>query len=279
MLSGKFDSHPLYRAISGGDERPGLYYFSEERKWFFSPDYTEADAKTGMCLAMIAAEDGAVPLGEQSWRCSIASDDWHNCSLTLLTLLEAAKLTLPPELPPYNSHYGYPLPALMLFMLAKVALVSTPEFGPGPGEGEFNTPVMSGLERLARFAFPHLVGIYDFKGSSSAQELAVKFPDTNMAWWDGDKQRYAYFADNASRELNELSYHPEEWDCETGNCYDNPEAIRASQWFSYWSGRVRSGLQTLLLSADPLLGKLDVCGCSSGGIVFDQEVATPLRRR
>ena len=133
---------------------------------------------------------------------------------------------------------GYPLPAIMRSLGAKVVIVSTTENGPGPAEGEFKTPVMSALERLAGFMFPSLIGCYDFQDSFAAKELKVKEPDVRMS--DSD------------------------WS-------ENQEAIRASQWFSYWSGRVRSGLQTLLLSAEPLPRQIKVKAKNGGnGKCYDK---------
>ena len=77
---------------------------------------------------------------------------------------------VPRAVKPCSPRCGHALGKLLPMLLARMVVVSTPEFGPGPGAGEFLTPVMSGLERLAGFIFPKLIAAYDFAGSSSAQD-------------------------------------------------------------------------------------------------------------
>ena len=114
---------------------------------------------------------------------------------------------------------------------AKLAIVSTPENGPGPSTGQFNVPVMDALERATCHASVPgqasaavLVAGYDFAGSASKAECEKHAPDCSMTatdWKDSSK-------------------------------------IEGTQWCRYWSGRVRATLQALLLTAEPLPSKVRV---------------------
>ena len=114
-----------------------------------------------------------------------------------------------------DSPAGHALGKLMRTFGAKIAVVSAPQCGPGPTDGEFKIPVMVGLERIASYIFPEFITAYDFKGSSSAGDCASVLPDKEML--------------------------PENWADST--------QIAATQWCRYWMGRVRGTLSALLLSA------------------------------
>ena len=107
---------------------------------------------------------------------------------TALVATETETLVVPVD--PERS-FGAPLGQVLKALGgAKIALVSTPEFGPGPGAGEFRVPVMDALERAAGHAFPALVAGYDFKGSSSARDCGERAPDRDMTkadWKDSAK--------------------------------------------------------------------------------------------
>eukprot|EP01043_Picozoa_sp_COSAG02_P021129 COSAG02_NODE_1064_length_14845_cov_137.957616_2_plen_454_part_00 len=140
---------------------------------------------------------------------------------------------------PADRTYGMPLGQLLAAAGdAKVALVSTPQFGPGPREGEFKVPVMDALERAAGACFPTLVAAYDFKGSASAQDCAKQQPDCDMSiedWGDTDK-------------------------------------IQSTQWCRYWSGRVRATLSALLLGANAIPSPVSIRSWrqnNEGGLYFD----------
>ena len=126
--------------------------------------------------------------------------------------------------------FGYALPKLMNVLNAKLVVVSTPEYGHGPGEGEFCLPVMSGLERLAGYIFPQLIGCYDFKGSAAAEDCLAQVPDCDL-------KKYLGAAHN-------------DW--------SDPVTIQATQWFRYWRGRVCSALQVMVLLAEPLADRVEV---------------------
>ena len=59
-------------------------------------------------------------------------------------------------------------------------IVSTPQNGPGPGEGEFKVPVMAGLERLANFLLQQVVPSYDFAGAASKLDCETQIPDVTI---------------------------------------------------------------------------------------------------
>ena len=85
--------------------------------------------------------------------------------------------------------YGHALPKLMALLCAKICIVSTPEHGGPPDErGGYSVPVMSGLERLAGYVFPQVLGSYDFKGSASQRECAAQVPDRDIHDW-GTRRR------------------------------------------------------------------------------------------
>eukprot|EP01047_Picozoa_sp_COSAG01_P001091 COSAG01_NODE_23_length_37704_cov_30.005877_31_plen_553_part_00 len=124
--------------------------------------------------------------------------------------------------------FGAPLGEVLAALgNAKIALVSAPEFGPGPRAGQFQVPVMTTLEHAASACFPTLVTAYDYKGSSSANDCAARQPDRDM----------------------------------TARDWVNPDAIEDAQWCRYWSGRVRATLATLLLGATPLPGTVRLKSC------------------
>lgn len=126
---------------------------------------------------------------------------------------------------------GHALPKLMALLCAKICIVSTPEHGGPPDErGGYSVPVMSGLERLAGYVFPQVLGSYDFKGSASQRECAAQVPDRDIHDW-GD-----------------------------------PAEIEKTQWFRYWSGRVRSALSATVLQSVPAAGDLLVKGCNTVGL-------------
>ena len=85
---GYFGSHPLFRAVDGGE--PGL--FKTSKMWILLDKYTEAEAQKGMCNAMIVAEDGAVrmPLDTQTWQVWI-DGKWQEQSITLKVIDAARK--------------------------------------------------------------------------------------------------------------------------------------------------------------------------------------------
>jgi hypothetical protein len=132
---------------------------------------------------------------------------------------------------------GHALPKLMSALLAKLVIVSTPELGPGPRDGEYTVPVMRGLERLSGYVFPSCIGCYDFKGSAAAQDCVAQVPDRDIDPVHGWTQQ---------------------------------EVIETTQWFRYWSGRVRSALATVLLTAEPISCVVQVVKCrgNEDGIAF-----------
>jgi hypothetical protein len=88
--------------------------------------------------------------------------------------------------------FGHALPKLMKKLGAKLVIVSTPEKGGPPDEQlppdkQYNVPVMSGLERLAGYVFPRVLGSYDFKGSAAAQDCEAQVPDKDLIGTDGWK--------------------------------------------------------------------------------------------
>jgi hypothetical protein len=121
---------------------------------------------------------------------------------------------------------GIPLGLLMATLHATCVVVSTPEHGPGPREGEFRTPVMSGLERLTHFLPSSVFCAYDYKGSASGEEMATK--------------------ETAS------GANPTNW--------TDAESIMNSHWSAYWSGGVRKSLQLALLVAQGLMADLRIFG-------------------
>eukprot|EP01045_Picozoa_sp_COSAG04_P012402 COSAG04_NODE_834_length_9992_cov_54.919786_5_plen_1490_part_00 len=157
------------------------------------------------------------------------------------SLEPGAKLTLQPCSPAY----GHALGKLLGACLAKMVLVSTPEFGPGPGDGEFKVPVMSGLERLANYLFPTLIPTYDFAGSASAADCREQIPDCDL---------HKFF---------DLPEACEPW-------RERPDIIEKTHWMRYWMGGVRSALRAMLLSAQPLPGTVSVKDCIGGGVGFNQ---------
>eukprot|EP01043_Picozoa_sp_COSAG02_P058574 COSAG02_NODE_7314_length_3069_cov_2.031650_1_plen_465_part_00 len=113
---------------------------------------------------------------------------------------------------------GHTIGKLARFLNTRLVVVSTPEFGPGPSAGEFSIPVMSGLERLVAYVFPLIIAAYDFKGSAAAEHCGSQWPD---------------------RELR-----PEDWTLSS--------TIHTTQWFSYWSGRVRAALSAVVYASQPV---------------------------
>lgn len=72
--------------------------------------------------------------------------------------------------------------------------------------------------------FPNFIAGYDFAGSSSNKECADQEPDRNMK--------------------------AEDW--------KHAEKIKRSQWFTYWMGRARATLTTLLFTAEPLISNIQL---------------------
>jgi hypothetical protein len=68
-LRGELDGFPLYRAIDGG--APGLYYNTRHSMWYLHAAYSEAAAQNPNYCACIAPKDGAIPLGQGAWMCSV----------------------------------------------------------------------------------------------------------------------------------------------------------------------------------------------------------------
>ena len=133
----------------------------------------------------------------------------------------------PVRLQPCSQTSGHALPKLMSALLAKLVIVSTPEFGPGPRDGEYNVPVMRGIEQLSRYV-PNCFGCYDFKGSAAARDCADQVPDKDV----------------------------------DAHGWSDRVTIETTQWFRYWSGRVRSTFATVLLTAAPAAGEV---------LVYDRE--------
>lgn len=155
-----------------------------------------------------------------------------------------ARLIKPPvadsiTLKPCSLTSGHTLGKVMRALRARMLVVSTTQNGPKraglPPYDE--VPVMSGLERLAGYVFPNLVTAYDFNGSSSA-ELRQKEPD--VRW---------------------------------GGVGSTPmERIPETQWFSYWSGGVRTAAKAMLLSAEPLESVVRIADCKGQvtGAIFNK---------
>ena len=83
---------------------------------------------------------------------------------------------------------GHALGKYLAMSNAKLAVVSTPEFGPTtPGEPPFDVPVMAALERASGYAGGALVGAYDFAGSASAQDCRAQIPDKDLRRYLGEE--------------------------------------------------------------------------------------------
>ena len=83
---------------------------------------------------------------------------------------------------------GHALGKYLAMLNAKLAVVSTPEFGPTtPGEPPFDVPVMAALERASGYAGGALVGAYDFAGSASAQDCRAQIPDKDLRRYLGEE--------------------------------------------------------------------------------------------
>eukprot|EP01049_Picozoa_sp_SAG25_P000966 SAG25_NODE_37_length_19691_cov_19.319467_6_plen_447_part_00 len=127
--------------------------------------------------------------------------------------------------------FGAPLGQILnAFADAKIAVVSTPEYGLGATPGKFDAPVMAAIENAASFCFPTLVAGYDFKGSASHQDCFSKQPDCEMV---GKREH--------------------EW--------ADPSKIVLTQWCRYWSGRVRATLSALVCAATALPSRVFTQSC------------------
>ena len=159
--------------------------------------------------------------------------------------MRAEGASLEPGVPrvvkPCSPRCGHALGKLLPMLLARMVVVSTPEFGPGPGAGEFLPPVMSGLERLAGYIFPSLIAAYDFAGSSSAQDCKEQIPDCDLVKYCGVADAHHGWRDSGT--------------------------ITKTQWFRYWSGRVRSALAAVAVTAQALAGDLNIRAANSRGTI------------
>jgi hypothetical protein len=147
-------------------------------------------------------------------------------------VLRGGQLTVPTD---HDCAFGAPLGQVLAALgSAKIALVSLPEKGgPPTAAGDYAVPTMAALERAAAACFPTLVAGYDFKGSASQHDCAIRSPDCEMV---GERKG--------------------EW--------SEPEKIEGTQWCRYWCGRVRATLTTLLLAATPTPTPIDVMSCKHG---------------
>eukprot|EP01047_Picozoa_sp_COSAG01_P078576 COSAG01_NODE_14573_length_1435_cov_2.514585_1_plen_414_part_01 len=155
---------------------------------------------------------------------------------------------------------GHALGKVVRTLGARLCAVSTPETGPAvAGTPPWDAvPVMSALERAANFADGLLQPFYDFENSASKKDCGEQVPDRDMAWFDWEKNCYAYVPDPLN-DPGTIAHHPAGWD-EKGPAskkltWANKKAIGSTQWMRYWTGAVRAGLKGALLGmATPLPG-------------------------
>ena len=157
---------------------------------------------------------------------------------------------------------GHALGKVVRTLGARLCAVSTPETGPAvAGTPPWDAvPVMSAIERAANFADGRLQPFYDFENSASKKDCGEQVPDRDMAWFDWEKNCYAYVPDPLN-DPGTIAHHPAGWD-EKGPAskkmtWANKNAIGSTQWMRYWTGAVRSGLKGALLGmATPLPGRV-----------------------
>ena len=84
---GEFNDFPLYVAASDAcdvlpERSPALYFHTQTKKWMVLQRFSHGSAEAGSSTLKIAAKDGSVPLGEQTWSCYVEGT-WQDCSINV----------------------------------------------------------------------------------------------------------------------------------------------------------------------------------------------------
>jgi hypothetical protein len=64
------------------ERSPALYFHTRTKKWMVLQRFSHGSAKAGSSTLKIAAKDGSVPLGEQTWSCYVEGT-WQDCSINV----------------------------------------------------------------------------------------------------------------------------------------------------------------------------------------------------